>query len=76
MQEGLRRHWPAFVYEGGCAFEMLLVELAARKHGYFSSHPPATRNSATQFWTLGRGGIALDNAEKVGPSWGGGAVAN
>ena len=76
LQAGLRRHWPAFVYEGGCAFELLLVELAARRHGYFGRHPPATRNSATHFWSATRGGFVLASAAKVGPSWGAGAVAH
>ena len=64
------------MYEGGCAFELLLVELAARKHGYFGRHSPATRNDATHFWSPTRGGFVLASAEKVGPSWGAGAVAH
>ena len=31
LQRALHRAWPAFVYDGGCAFDMFLMELAWRK---------------------------------------------
>ena len=58
----------------GVAFELMLVELAAHKHRFFASRSTATRNSATTFWSPARGSFALESAEKVGPSWGAGAV--
>ena len=76
LQCGLLAHWRAFVYDGGCAFELLLVELAARKHRYFEQQMPATANSATSFWSPARGAFELRTAKKVGPSWGAGAVAH
>ena len=74
LQAGLLKAWPAFVYDGGCAFDFLLLELAARRHGTFERHKPATRNSATRFWSPGRGSFELKTAQKVGPSWGAGAI--
>lgn len=74
LQRALKSTWPAFVYtEGGCAYEMLLLELAARKHGFFERSPPATLNGATRFWSPARGNFVLPTARKVGPSWGAGA---
>jgi len=70
LRRGLLAAAPAFQYRGGCAFEMLLVELAARKHAFFGpSTRPATPNSPTDFW-LPSGAFRLHNASKVGPSWG------
>ena len=76
LQRRLHRAWPAFVYDGGCAFDFLLLELAARKHGYFARHPPVTPNTPQRFWSPSRGRFELSSAEKVGPSWGAGAVAH
>ena len=67
--------WPAFVYpDGGLAFEMLLLELAARKYAFYQTWTPATRNSVHDFWSPPRGHFRLPTSEKVGPSWGAGAV--
>lgn len=32
LQQGLLRVWPAFVYEGGCALDLFLMELVLRMH--------------------------------------------
>ena len=40
-------YWPAFVYAKGVAFEMLLLELAARKHAFYDTWRPATQVTAT-----------------------------
>ena len=80
LQEQLQRSWPAFVYGkgggagGGVAFEMLLLELAARKHGFYRTWTPATPNSVHSFWSPARGAFTLAGARKVGPSWGAGAT--
>lgn len=74
LQRGLRAAWPAFVYTAdGCAFDMLLLELAARKHAFFRTWPSATPNSALHFWSPPHGAFTLPGASKVGPSWGAGA---
>ena len=73
----LQAQWPAFVYDtasGGCAFDMLLLELAARKLHFFRARPAATANSLTHFWSPNRGRFELADARKVGPSWGAGAT--
>ena len=83
MRRGLVRTRPAFLYEDGCALQMLLIELAARKHGFFKgaesaakateARPPATLNGIERFW-LPSGSFELRGATKVGPSWGAAAV--
>ena len=76
MRAALQRYWPAFVYSrahGGVAFQMLLLELAARKTAFFKVWPPATANSARTFWSPNRGSFRLEGAKKVGPSYGAGA---
>ena len=74
LHRSLQRFWPAFVYKSGCAFDMLLLELAARKHSFFSTWRAATQNSEHAFWSPPRGRFRLANARKVGPSWGAGAT--
>ena len=77
LQRGLEAYWPAFLYAKGLAFEMLLLELAARKHGFFRAWPTATPNSDHDFWSPAHGGsFRLPSSRKVGPSWGAGAVAH
>lgn len=76
MHGALQRYWPAFVYERGVAFEMLLLELGARKHGFFKTWPSATPNSVHHFWSPQRGSFVLPTSKKVGPSWGAGARAH
>lgn len=71
----LQRLWPAFVYDRqGCAFDMLLLELAARQRSFYDSWPRATPNTVHHFWSPARGGVfELPDTHKVGPSWGAGA---
>ena len=80
LHHELRHLWPAFVYKKGCAFEMLMLELAVRKLGlYHSRKAPwrrATRNALHSFWSPERGNFELPNAQKVGPSWGAGAISH
>ena len=76
LHRQLQKLWPAFVYDsqkGGCAFEMLLLELAARQRKFFTTWLGATPNTAHHFWAPGRGLFELPTAKKVGPSWGAGA---
>ena len=69
--------WPAFSYkQGGCAYEMILLELALRRRGAAAAAGLRAYNSPTAFWTPSRGRFVLRNATKVGPSWGAGAVAH
>ena len=70
----LQTAWPAFIYNGGLAFEMLLLELAARRHAFYEHWTPATSNSEHDFWAPGHGHFRLPDSKKVGPSWGAGAV--
>ena len=72
----LQTYWPAFVFTGpeGVAFEMLLLELAARKHAFYEGWAAATTNTEHDFWSPGRGRFRLPKSKKVGPSWGAGAV--
>ena len=76
LQRGVHRYRRAFTYDGGHAFDLFLIELAARMHGLsrLQMGKGATPNSATQFWAPGRGPFTLADAVKVGPSWGAGAV--
>ena len=78
LHRNLMRLWPAFVYDserGGCAFEMLLLELAARRRHFYDTWPAATPNTPQHFWSPVRGGLfELPEARKVGPSWGAGAL--
>jgi len=64
----------AFVYNGGFAYEMILLELAARKHAFFKRWKDATRNSPVRFWTPGQGRFIVDSTAKVGPSYGAAAA--
>ena len=74
LHGALQVMWPAFVYSTrGVAFEMLLLELAARKHNFYARWPAATLNSVHHFWTPARGTFVLPASKKVGPSWGAGA---
>lgn len=75
LQAALVRASAAFVYgEGGCAFEFFLMELAARKHGFYRGWTAPTPGSMTTFWSPTRGRFDLPSARKVGPSWGAGAT--
>ena len=75
LRGALQHYWPAFVYAApGVAFEMLLLELAARKHGFYDARAPATRNGEHDFWSPSRGHFVLRKSKKVGPSYGAGAV--
>merc|ERR1712087_439010 len=74
LRLSLLRVSPAFQYRGGCAFEMFLLELAARKHSFFSRSREATRNSPVHFWSPTQGNFMLPHAAKIGPSWGAAAV--
>mmetsp|Transcript_53958 Transcript_53958/g.89562 ORF Transcript_53958/g.89562 Transcript_53958/m.89562 type:complete len:579 (+) Transcript_53958:100-1836(+) len=74
LRTALLRATPAFMYRAGCAFELLLFELAARKHAFFDSWHEATRNSPIEFWNPAQGHFALPHTAKVGPSWGAAAV--
>ena len=76
LHAALNVYWPAFVYAKphGLAFEMLLLELAARKHAFYVHWPSATRNTEHDFWAPGRGKFRLKSSKKMGPSWGAGAV--
>ena len=77
MHASLQTYWPAFVYsKRGVAFEMLLLELAARKHKFFDVWPTATPNSVHHFWSPSRGSFVLPTSKKVGPSWGAGATTH
>jgi hypothetical protein len=75
LEAALQRYWPAFVYaEPGVAFELLLLELAARKHNFYASWRPATQNTEHDFWSPAHGRFRLSRSEKIGASWGAGAV--
>ena len=77
MHASLLAHWPAFAYsKRGVAYEMLLLELAARKHRFFHAWPIATPNSVHHFWSPSRGAFVLPTSKKVGPSWGAGAITH
>ena len=77
LHAALWRVWPAFSYkQGGCAYEMILLELALRRRGAAAAAGLRAYNSPTAFWTPSRGRFVLRNATKVGPSWGAGAVAH
>ena len=62
------------MYRGGCAFELLLLELAARQHRFFGGGTPATPNSPVHFWSPRQGTFLLRTTQKVGPSFGAAAV--
>jgi len=74
LHTALQAYWPAFVYDKGVAFEMLLLELAARKHAFFANRAPATLNTEHDFWSPTHGHFRLPRSKKMGPSWGAGAV--
>ena len=75
LQQALQLYWPAFSYAAdGCAYDMLMLELAARKHNISSSWAPATINTEHDFWSPHRGHFHLADSKKVGPSWGAGAI--
>ena len=80
----------AFLYKGGCALQLLLVELAARKHGFFGPKTaekiaentpeeaadarPQATSNGVERFWLPSGAFELRGAQKVGPSWGAAAV--
>lgn len=76
LHANLERFWPAFVYARGVAFDMLLLELAARKHRFYDTWQAATPNSVHHFWSPQHGTFVLPDSKKVGPSWGAGATAH
>ena len=65
LHAALWRVWPAFSYkQGGCAYEMILLELALRRRGAAAAAGLRAYNSPTAFWTPSRGRFVLRNATK------------